>query len=172
MSTISRAMFFFIFSCTVALFLKYGVTMLPMEPLGPLNPPTPSNPMRPSRPWRDIAVEKRRDDNAKIPAQWRLADDVVSDARSRRRIAGDFIESLLDNETRDITSVDAPDLVDAMANGSLTALKVVTAFCKRAAYSHQLVSPLALRPPHGRALLTTCPYIRAIFCLRSASMAP
>jgi len=94
---------------------------------------------------------------------------VVSDARSRRRIAGDFIESLLDNETRDITSVDAPDLADAMANGSLTALKVVTAFCKRA---HQLVRPLALRLPHGRALLTTCPYIRAIFYLRSASMTP
>lgn len=83
-------------------------------------------------------AEKRRDDDAKIPAHWKLDEDVIANARSRKQIAGDFIDSLLDSRTRHLTSADAPDLVDRMANGLLTAVEVVSAYCKRAAYAHQL----------------------------------
>ncbi|KAK4450350.1 amidase signature domain-containing protein [Podospora aff. communis PSN243] len=97
-----------------------------------------ANASRAPRPWREIVAQKLQEDDAKIPPQWRLSPDVISSARLRKRIAGDFIESLLDRETRRITSTDALDLVAAMKHGSLTAVVVVTAYCKRAAYAHQL----------------------------------
>jgi amidase len=41
--------------------------------------------------------------------------------------------------------MDVPELVARMKDGLLTAVDVVTAFCKRAAYAHQLVSWLHVR---------------------------
>ncbi|SPQ27180.1 4d5488d3-8290-446a-b4cc-13cd47e22ab9 [Thermothielavioides terrestris] len=98
----------------------------------------PIMPAHPSRHWKEAVADKLRADNAKIPEQWRLSADVIAAAKSRKQIAGDFIEDLLDSETLHITSADAPDLVAAMANGSLTAVQVVTAYSKRAAFAHQL----------------------------------
>lgn len=69
---------------------------------------------------------------------------MITAAKSRKQIAGGFVESLLDSETLHVTSVDAPDLVVAMGNGSLTAVQVVTAYCKRAAFAHQPVRTKAL----------------------------
>ena len=70
---------------------------------------------------------------------------MIRTAKSRKKIADDFIEGLMDSETRHGTSADAPDLVAAMANGSLTAVQVVTVYCKRAAFSHQPVLRLCFR---------------------------
>ncbi len=126
----SRTAIFFIFvSCTAALVLRYGLSMVPIMPTRP----------SPSRPWKEVVADKLSADSAKIPEQWRLSADVIAAAKSRKQIAGDFIEDLLDAETRHVTSADAPDLVAAMANGSLTAVQVVTGYCKRAAFAHQLV---------------------------------
>jgi amidase len=106
--------------------------------------PAPGAPAHPSRHWKEVVAEKLSADEAKIPEPWRLSPDVITAAKSRKQIAGDFVESLLDSETLQITSVDAPDLVAAMGNGSLTAVQVVTAYCKRAAFAHQLVRTKAL----------------------------
>jgi amidase len=106
----------------------------------------PMMPAHPSRPWEEVVADKLTADKAKIPEHWRLSDDVIATAKSRKQIAGDFVEGLLDSETRHVTSADAPDLVAAMANGSLTAVQVVTAYCKRAAFAHQLVRSLAFHP--------------------------
>ncbi|KAI0602177.1 amidase signature domain-containing protein [Biscogniauxia sp. FL1348] len=91
-----------------------------------------------TRPWKDIVDVKVAVDRAKIPKEWLLDPGIVSDAKSRRSIAGEFIESLLDNESRQITSMDVTDLVQSMSEGRLKATQVVTSFCKRAAYAHQL----------------------------------
>ncbi|KAK4033688.1 amidase signature domain-containing protein [Parachaetomium inaequale] len=95
-------------------------------------------PAHPSRPWKEVVADKLTADRAKIPEHWRLSADVIAAAKTRKQIAGDFVEGLLDSETRHVTSADAPDLVAAIANGSLTAVQVVTAYCKRAAFAHQL----------------------------------
>jgi amidase len=104
----------------------------------------PAPGVHPSRHWKEIVAEKLSADKAKIPESWRLSPDVIAAARSRKQIAGGFVESLLDSETLHVTSVDAPDLVAAMGNGSLTAVQVVTAYCKRAAFAHQLACRKAL----------------------------
>lgn len=94
--------------------------------------------------WQDDAAAKRRDDLLKIPVEWRLSEDDLERARKQRCIAGDFLDGLLDDETMYLTNLDVSALLEMMANGSLTALKVTRAFCKRLAYAHQLVGQLAV----------------------------
>ncbi|KXX74804.1 Acetamidase [Madurella mycetomatis] len=129
MSTISRTVAFTLFiGCTIALLHKYGMAMVPMV----------LTLFGSARPWKETVAKKLRANDAKIPEQWRLDNHVIATARSRKQIAGDFIERLLDVQTRHITSFDVPDLVANMANGSLTAVQVAGAYCKRAAFAHQL----------------------------------
>jgi amidase len=90
--------------------------------------------------WQHIASEKREANLAKIPPEWILEPQILEDGRSRHCVAGDYIENLLDAKSQYVTDMDIPELVARMENGTLTAEEVVTAFCKRAAYAHQLVS--------------------------------
>ncbi len=90
-------------------------------------------------PWYEIAAHKRASDLAKIPREWAVPSSVVEEARLQRSLVGAYIEGLLDAETRRITSMDVADLLRHMGSGDLTAVQVVTAFCKRAALAHQLV---------------------------------
>ena len=91
------------------------------------------------RHWKDVAAAKRAENMGKIPQEWRLPKEVLVEAKKRKSIAGAFIESLLDTETRTITGLENERILDFIRNGSLTALRVTAAFCKRAAYAHQLV---------------------------------
>ncbi|KAL3471563.1 amidase signature domain-containing protein [Aspergillus californicus] len=88
--------------------------------------------------WQQIANEKREANWAKIPPEWILEPQILMNGRSRHSIAGDYMEGLLDAKTQYITDMDVPQLVARMQDGTLTAVDVVTAFCKRAAYAHQL----------------------------------
>ncbi|KAL4992407.1 amidase signature domain-containing protein [Aspergillus falconensis] len=92
---------------------------------------------RPAR-WQQIASEKREANLAKIPPEWILEPQVLEDGRSRNSIVGDYMDGLLDTKSRYVTDMDVPELLASMGNGTLTAVEVVTAFCKRAAYAHQL----------------------------------
>lgn len=89
--------------------------------------------------WQELVRAKLQNDQSKIPAEWLLDHALVEMASSRQAIAGEFIESLLDGETLAITSVDMTKLLALISNGTLTSEVVVTAFCKRAAFAHQLV---------------------------------
>lgn len=90
--------------------------------------------------WQEIASQKREANMAKIRPEWLLEPQVLEDGRSRRSIVGDYMEGLLDTKSRYVTDMDVPELVARMESGTLSAVEVVTAFCKRAAYAHQLVS--------------------------------
>ena len=90
-------------------------------------------------PWQEVAAGKRKELYEKIPKEWHLSPVVLDQGRNERKLVGDFIEGLLDLETRRITSLDAVDIVESVRNGSITAVAVTQAFCKRAAYAHQLV---------------------------------
>ncbi|KAK3682999.1 amidase signature domain-containing protein [Podospora appendiculata] len=88
--------------------------------------------------WRETAAEKRQTDMEKIPLAWRLRESTVAEAKIRRSLVGTFIEGLLNAETQAITAMDVADLVQEMGSGRITAVRVVTAFCHRAAVIHQL----------------------------------
>jgi hypothetical protein len=89
--------------------------------------------------WQELAAGKRQQINDKIAKKWVLDSNIIDKAQSLRSLAGTFIEDLLDHETVKITALDNVDLVDALSTGSLTSVQVVSAFCKRAVYAHQLV---------------------------------
>ena len=89
--------------------------------------------------WQDVAAAKRKETVEKIPEDWRLPEAVLIDGRKEKKIAGDFIEGLLDPRTREITGFDGGAILELISNGSLTTIEVTKAFCKRAAYAHQLV---------------------------------
>lgn len=89
--------------------------------------------------WEDLVQGKRDDDLAKIRSEWLLELSFIEKASLLPSIAGEFIESLLDPETLSITSMDVPDLLALTTSGSISSEVVVTAFCKRAAFAHQLV---------------------------------
>lgn len=94
--------------------------------------------------WQAIAAEKRAKTMAQIPREWILSASNLSEGKLRRSLAGEFIESLLDHDTLSITNMDVPEIAQSTSNGSLTAVQVVMAFCKRAAFAHQLVSPFTI----------------------------
>ncbi|KAL4911526.1 hypothetical protein BDW74DRAFT_164967 [Aspergillus multicolor] len=92
---------------------------------------------RPAR-WQQIASAKREANLAKIPREWILEPQVLEDGRSQNSIVGDYMDGLLDHKSQYVTGMDVPELVASMRNGTLSAVEVVMAFCKRAAYAHQL----------------------------------
>jgi len=107
--------------------------------------------------WQVTAENKRNANLAKIPPHWCLDDSILKEARQRSSIVGDFLEELLDEQTRRITSLDASDLVEMMRNSSLTAVETVNAFSKRAAYVRQLgcCGPVSqTKPSHDHMLMT------------------
>jgi hypothetical protein len=90
-----------------------------------------------------VAAKKRAADMAKIREEWRLPQSTLDEAKKRVCIAGQYIESLLDVKTRWITSKRVIELMAMVARRELSAEDLVTAFCKRAAFAHQLVFKLA-----------------------------
>lgn len=91
------------------------------------------------RPWQELVAEKRTALRQLIPKDWLLSEAILTRAQNTAKLVGHFIESLLDPETLEITALDPVDILARISEGTYTAVKVTTAFCKRAAYAHQLV---------------------------------
>lgn len=85
--------------------------------------------------WQDICHFKRELQAGNIPYDWRLK-SIPEDYKSSIPI----VEScgILNAEELKITNTDASILVSKLQTGELTSVKVVTAFCKRAAVLQQL----------------------------------
>ncbi|KAM3503978.1 hypothetical protein MY10362_003846 [Beauveria mimosiformis] len=63
--------------------------------------------------WKTVVSEKKAELAAKIPQEWLLSQRVIDYARSRRSIVGDFLDSLLDSDTRDITTREPTEISPA-----------------------------------------------------------
>jgi amidase len=88
--------------------------------------------------WEAKAKAKRKETLRKIPKPWLLPEQTIAKAKESRSIVGDFIESILDAETRKITGRTSENNLNRMAEGTLTAVDHVKAFCKRAAIANQI----------------------------------
>jgi hypothetical protein len=93
----------------------------------------------PGVPRQELASMKRQKVQDKIHKTWLLDKDIVSKAKHKKTLAGDFLDNLLDSETVLITMQDPYDLLEDLIKGKETAFKVVKAFCKRAVTAHQIV---------------------------------
>jgi amidase len=90
--------------------------------------------------WENKAAEKRASILAKIPAEWMLSPNKLEEAAQQRDITGSFIQKFLTAAEVDIVTRDSVQIVDAVRDGSLTALQVTYSFCKTAAIAHQIVT--------------------------------
>ncbi|KAI1095591.1 amidase [Rostrohypoxylon terebratum] len=103
-----------------------------------------SNVPAPRKSWKELQGAKYAERDSRIPAEWKLKkeDFPPEDTVDLRP----FVTSggILSPAELAITSeeYDATSLAAAIAGGKLTALEVVTAFCKRAAVGHQLCNML------------------------------
>ena len=94
-------------------------------------------------PWQENALKKRRQIFNQIPKDWALSQSALDDAHRQRQLTGSFIESLLDDRARHVTSLASQELIDRMADRSMTAVQVVEAFCRRSAIAHQTVKSIS-----------------------------
>lgn len=90
--------------------------------------------------WKEIAeAEKSRIDNS-IPQEWRVS---IAEDKTNFETLPRYSKILTASEI-EITESPAENLVRELATGKLTSVAVTTAFCKRAALAHQLVSHISL----------------------------
>ncbi|KFG81149.1 hypothetical protein MANI_026556 [Metarhizium anisopliae] len=76
---------------------------------------------------------------AKIPPQWILPEAVLEEAAAMRNITGPFIRKLLNEEEVTITEAPTAQLVGNIRTRQYSAEEVAAAYCKRAAFAHQLI---------------------------------
>ncbi|KAM3518196.1 hypothetical protein MY4038_010156 [Beauveria bassiana] len=88
--------------------------------------------------WRDRAAVKVADTASKIPPPWRLKPEDLRRAKEQKNLTGPFIGSFLSQHEVEITTLDSCDLVEKLANRTLSSLEVSEAYCKTAAIAHQI----------------------------------
>ncbi|KAM3479823.1 hypothetical protein MY5147_001503 [Beauveria neobassiana] len=99
--------------------------------------------------WETRAAEKRQRLHDAIPEDWRLNSELLSELKTPLEESDNNVlelgfckrSGILSEKELDITeSYNVSELLEALAGGKLTALEVTTAFCKRAAIAHQLLT--------------------------------
>lgn len=94
--------------------------------------------------WPALISQKLALRDSRIPAEWRLPENIVGRVNRESTISAlDLLNetTVLTEKERHITEAyDATTLLEKLASGALTSLEVTTAFCKRAAIAHQLVT--------------------------------
>jgi len=94
------------------------------------------------RSWQEIRDEKKAEQAARIPVEWRLTEFPSAGTIDVRPIASTC--GILSGRELKITgdSYDATSLAAAITSGIYSAEEVAVAFCKRAAVGHQLCNNL------------------------------
>jgi amidase len=99
--------------------------------------------------WKSLLAAKKADQASRIPAEWKLPREITSLVSPESSASAfDLFRktSILTQLEHGITEkYDATSLLERIAAGHFTALEVTTAFCKRAAITHQLVRHPVLR---------------------------
>lgn len=92
--------------------------------------------------WEELAKQKRAAQYARIPAAWRLSQPNIDRYKQSERGVLHVPREcglLSSSEIKITENYDAVALVSELRSGTLTAVEVTTAFCKRAALAQQLV---------------------------------
>lgn len=102
--------------------------------------------------WETKAAERRKQLSNKIPAEWRLKEELLGELSAPADKSDNNVlelgfckrSGILSEKELNITeSYTVSELLENLASGKLTAVEVTTAFCKRAAIAHQLVKTSA-----------------------------
>lgn len=100
--------------------------------------------------WQQRVEQKRQRCANKIPAEWRMPDEVIASLHTplayhrNDLIRNDIIRKsgiMTKHELQITEDYTVRELLAALANGSLSSVEVTVAYCKRAAIAQQLVYP-------------------------------
>lgn len=99
--------------------------------------------------WETRAAQRRQQRSDAIPEDWRLKPELLGELQTPLEQSDNNVLALglckrsgilSDKELAITESYKVSELLRALATGTLTALEVTTAFCKRAAIAQQLVT--------------------------------
>ena len=98
----------------------------------------------PAKAWEEIRDAKKAEQDARIPAEWKLKPNAVPPEGTRDLRPYAASSGILSDRELEITgdTYDATALAAKIADGTYSAVEVVTAYCKRAAIAQQLCSCL------------------------------
>ncbi|ODQ59226.1 hypothetical protein WICANDRAFT_63720 [Wickerhamomyces anomalus NRRL Y-366-8] len=86
--------------------------------------------------WQEIAQKKREAVFAKIPKEWIIEVPSIEKVSNTR----DYLDTILPKEEVAITDQSLLQLSEKIQKGELTSLEITTAFCHRAALTHQIIN--------------------------------
>ncbi|KAF2242516.1 amidase [Trematosphaeria pertusa] len=97
-----------------------------------------------ARPWEEIAAEKKKEQESRIPNEWKIPSNALPPPGTRDLRPWAQKSDLLSARELEITDekYDTTSLASAIATGMYSAEEVTTAFCKRAAIAQQLTNCL------------------------------
>lgn len=96
------------------------------------------------RPWQDIAADKKKEQESRIPDAWKIAPSSLPPPGTTDLRPWAAKSGILSERELEITGeeYDATSLISAIASGKYSAEEVTVAFCKRAAVAQQLTNCL------------------------------
>lgn len=93
-----------------------------------------------SRTWQETVSLKQRELRDSIPREW-IDDNLKVDMISKGLVnTREYLDDILPEEEKSITSRTIMELSQAIGNGELTALEVTKAFTHRAMFAHQILN--------------------------------
>ena len=90
--------------------------------------------------YERLSKQYRHEVNSKLPAQATLAPSVLEELRADTDVSG-APSRILTARQIELTSMDATQLLQEIAQGRVTAVESVEAFGLRTAVAHQVASP-------------------------------
>lgn len=90
--------------------------------------------------WKEIAAEKQRATLQSIPAKWlrpTIKDDMETSGYTNTRA---YLDLILGTEEVEITNLTVVELQEAVKTRKLSSFEITSAYCHRAALTHQIVN--------------------------------
>jgi amidase len=94
------------------------------------------------KPWSEISKAKREAIENSFPSEWRVPSDLLPDDSELSVLDWPETSGWFTTEELSITSLPLQELLEKLAAGKLSSVKVTKAYCKRAVAAHQLVRTL------------------------------
>jgi amidase len=92
-----------------------------------------------TKPWSEVSKAKREAIENSFPSEWRVPSDLLPDDSELSVLDWPETSGWFTAEELSIASLPLQDLLERLANGELSSVKVTKAYCKRAVAAHQLV---------------------------------
>lgn len=110
--------------------------------------------------WESLSQAKKSSISESIPQKWKFKSSELPTVTALRDVS-DYIRRFLSASELTITDLNASAILAKVRRGEWTSVEVTTAFCHRAALSHQLVNP-RIRGKRRRIHILSSPQVNCL----------